>query len=1150
MSFVHLRLHTEFSLVDSTLRIKKMMPEVEAGGMPAVAMTDQNNLFAMVKFYRAAMGQGLKPIFGVDVLLQDEGDETLLYHMILLCQNNEGYLNVSKLISRAYQEGQVLGVPRVQRGWVKELSGGIIALSGGREGDVGYSILAGNDEEASRRLEEWKIVFPDRYYLELQRTERAGDERHLQAAVELAVKHEIPVVATNDVRFLSEDDFASHEARVCIHDGFTLADNRREKKYSSQQYLKSAEEMKALFADIPSAIENTVEIAKRCTVELTLGKNYLPQFPIPDGMTEAEYFAQLSVEGMEERFPSMFDVNSAEFAEIRKPYDERLQIELDVINGMGFPGYFLIVADFIQWGKDNDVPVGPGRGSGAGSLVAFALKITDIDPLKYDLLFERFLNPDRVSMPDIDIDFADTGREEIIEYVKRKYGEEAVSQIITFSTLSSRAVLKDVGRVLGIPHGTINEITKDIQVKFGRVQKLAEAVRNPELKWLGESNDPKLPKLIEYSLVLEGFCRAASPHAAGVVIAPGPLEDYIPLYKTPTTGLASQYTMKYLEDAGLLKMDFLGLRTLSIIDDALDLIELRHDVKIDIDNVDVGDETTYELIGRGLTTAIFQFESPPMQKYLKQLKPERLDDLIAMNALYRPGPMDNIPEFIDRKQGRAEITYLHETLEPILGPTYGICVYQEQIMQIAQQIGGFTLAQADNLRRAMGKKQIALMQEMKAPYFEGCKTKGIDRETADDIWDMMVKFADYGFNKSHSAAYAFVAYQTAFLKANYPAEFLAANMTHESSDQTKVVKLIDECKGFGLSVLPPDINSSRVQFSVDESGRIVFGMAAIRNVGQSAVEAILEERQQNGPFSSVFDFTRRLGAHQLVNKRLLEHLILAGAFDSLHDNRRRCFESLEAAIGYGHAWAEQRSSGMDSLFAAGGAEAEEAMIPEPAMEEVQDWVPLEKLNRERSVLDFYVSGHPLDPHTLEAETFSDLNFGNLPEEIDTTRPVKVCGIVTSIRTKLDRRENQFAIVGIEDFTGKAECIFWSEAWRRNASLVTEGSILFVSGRPEVEGADRLRIVADEVVPIDKAIEKFARGLSINIPLDRVDPSAAEATAKLFDNHAGGVQCIFRLYDHEGSLCGKYVARGRTVTPSRDLVDELALIYDPDNIRLS
>ena len=811
MSFVHLRLHTEYSLVDSTIRIKQLMPAVEAGGMPAIAMTDQNNLFGMVKFYRAARGAGIKPIFGVDVLLVDEDDDNLTYHMILLCQNDAGYKNVTKLISRAYMEGQKLGVPRVQRDWIKETSDGVILLSGGREGDVGHALLAGNTELAQARLNEWNSVFPERYYLELQRTGRTGEDEYLHAAVALAEANQIPVVATNDARFITKDDFESHEARVCINSGYTLDDNTRPKHYSEQQYLRSAEEMHELFADIPEAIQNTIEIAKRCNVELVLGKNYLPEFPIPDGMTEGEFFAQESVKGLEERWPDIFDedvLNNPEvFAEKRQEYDERLQVELDVINGMGFPGYFLIVADFIQWSKDNDIPVGPGRGSGAGSLVAYALKITDIDPLLYDLLFERFLNPERVSMPDFDIDFCMDKRDLVIDYVARTYGRDKVSQIITYGSMAAKAVVRDVGRILNHPYGFVDRIAK--LIPFEIKMTLTKAMQQePDLKELYDQ-DEEVQALMDLALKLEGLTRNAGKHAGGVLISPSTLVDFTPLYCEEGGGsIVSQFDKDDVESVGLVKFDFLGLRNLTIIDWAVksinELRETQGKDAIRIEDIPLDDKASFDLLRAAKTTAVFQLESHGMKELIKRLQPDVFEDIIALVALYRPGPLQSgmVDDFVNRKKGIAKVTYPHEDLEPILKPTYGVIVYQEQVMQIAQVLAGYSLGGADMLRRAMGKKKPEEMAKQRAIFMEGSGKNEVDATNATEIFDLMELFAEYGFNKSHSAAYALVSYQTIWLKAHYPAAFMAAVLSADMDNTEKVVTFVDDCRQLKLEVIP------------------------------------------------------------------------------------------------------------------------------------------------------------------------------------------------------------------------------------------------------------------------------------------------------------------------------------------------------------
>ena len=752
MSFVHLRLHTEYSLVDSTIRIKQLLPAVEAGAMPAVAMTDQNNMFGMVKFYRAAMAQGLKPIFGVDVLLEDEEDENLLYHIILLCQNNTGYRNITRLISRAYQQGQKLGIPRVQKEWIKETSAGVIALSGGRDGDVGYSLLADNHDEATKRAQYWADIFPDRYYIELQRTGRENEEDYLHAAIDLAMANHLPVVATNDPRFLKSDEFDAHEARVCIHGGYTLGDKSRAKIYSKQQYLRTADEMIALFADIPTAIENTIEIAKRCNVTLTLGENYLPAFPIPEGMTEAEYFSQESEKGLEMRLKEMFDTEADDFEEIRKPFDERLKVELDVINGMGFPGYFLIVADFIQWAKDNDIPVGPGRGSGAGSLVAFALKITDIEPLKYELLFERFLNPERISMPDFDIDFCMDKRDLVIDYVARTYGRDKVSQIITYGSMAAKAVVRDVGRILSQPYGFVDRIAK--LIPFEMKMTLTKALNeSPDLKELYDQ-DEDVKELIDLALSLEGLTRNVGKHAGGVLISPSTLVDFTPLYCEEGGGsVVSQFDKDDVEAVGLVKFDFLGLRNLTIIDWAVKTVNKQRAEKnkkpINISTIPLDDKKSFELLRAAKTTAVFQLESRGMKELILRLQPDVFEDIIALVALYRPGPLQSgmVDDFVNRKKGLADVSYPHPALEKILEPTYGVIVYQEQVMQIAQILAGYSLGGADMLRRAMGKKKAEEMDKQRAIFMEGALKNNVEEKNATEIFDLMALFAEYGFNK-------------------------------------------------------------------------------------------------------------------------------------------------------------------------------------------------------------------------------------------------------------------------------------------------------------------------------------------------------------------------------------------------------------------
>ena len=1151
--FIHLHNHTHFSLLDGACTVDALVGAAVEQNMPSVALTDHGVNFGLLEFYKKAKAASVRPILGCEVYVADGSrrDRTLhetgkqkkkrnYFHLILLAKNYEGYRTLNKLTSRAHTEGFYYK-PRIDRELLMENHEGLVALSACAGGVVSAHLVNEHMDGAREAAIFYRDLFGDDFYLEVQNHGIPVEKNVLEGAPLLAQELGIQIVGTNDCHYIRQDHAVAHNVLLHIRDASkngVRIDVENELRYGTANfYFKTASEMADLLGHIPGAIENTVAIAEKCGISMPK-EFYMPNFPIPPESAATnldEYLREITWKGIHRRYDRIDDT-----------IKERVEFELDVIIRMGYSGYFLIVQDFIQAARDRGISVGPGRGSAAGSLVAYALWITNIDPLQYDLLFERFLNPDRVSMPDIDIDFSDNRREEVIQYVKQKYGEDAVSQIITFGTLSARAVLKDVGRVLGVPLGTINSITEKIDVKFGRVQKIADAIEGPELRWVKETTDPQLKKLIEYSQVLEGFARNASLHAAGVVIAPGPLEEYIPLYKTPDSGLASQYTMKYLEEAGLLKMDFLGLRTLTIIDTTLELIRQRRDVVIDIDAIPLDDQPTYDMIGQGLTTAVFQFESVPMQKYLKDLKPTVLDDLIAMNALYRPGPMDNIPEFIERRHGRKEISYLHPMLEPILGKTYGICVYQEQIMQIAQQLGGFTLAQADNLRRAMGKKDMKLMETMKLTYLDGCAANKIDKKAANDIWDMMFKFADYGFNKSHSAAYAYIAYQTAYLKANYPAEFLAANMTAEAHDLAKVVKLIDECRRFNLKVLPPDVNESAMDFTVVDEG-IRFGLAAIRNVGEAAVAQLLAQREAGGPFTSLFDFTVRLASTPLVNKRLIESLVVSGAFDSIHSNRRQLCDAIDGAIAYASACASASAAGMDSLFQAddpGGA-----AIPEPSLSSVPEWPRLEKLAREKEVLNFYVSGHPLEEYHLEVDAFAQIRLGEIDEAARFEAPVRACGIITAIRTKLDKRENLIAFAIIEDFTGKAECIFWSDAFKRFAAVVQVGEMVCVTGKAELNGSDGVKIIVDDILPMSQARARFATAIAINVDLDAVGAVEAEQTSTLFKQHQGELQCIFRVYDASRSLSGRWVSRRHTVAPTRELIDGLAEIYGRANVRL-
>ena len=1106
--FVHLRLHTEYSLVDSTIRIKPLMKVAASKDLPALAITDQNNFFGLVKFYKAAMGAGIKPIFGLDLLLADEQGTDTLFHVILLCQNNTGYRNLTKLVSRAYQQGQVLGVPRVQREWIKEFSDGVIMLSGGREGDIGQALLSGNQELADKRLQEWLETFPDRYYLELQRTGRDGEEDYIHAAIDLALAHDIPVVATNDVRFTAESDFASHEARVCIRDGYVLADPKRPKRYSPQQYLRTGDEMAELFADIPSAISNTVEIAKRCNVSLTLGKNYLPQFPIPDRLTEAQYFCQVSEKGLEERLDFLlgeqFPRGTPAFVEKRKVYDERLKIELDVINEMGFPGYFLIVADFIQWAKDNAIPVGPGRGSGAGSLVAYALKITDLDPLAYDLLFERFLNPERVSMPDFDIDFCMDGRDKVIDYVARTYGRNQVSQIITYGSMAAKAVVRDVGRVLGHPYGFVDRIAKLIPFTIGitlqdalgiseKSKKDSELI-SPDLIELSE-RDEDVKSLLDLAISLEGLSRNTGKHAGGVLISPTDLTDFTAICcEENGEGVVSQFDKNDVEDIGLVKFDFLGLRNLTIIDWALQTINRKQAAKglppVDINRIPLDDKASFDLLKAQKTTAVFQLESRGMKDLIRRLQPDVFEDVVALVALFRPGPLQSgmVDDFINRKKGIAKVEYPHPSLEQILKPTYGVIVYQEQVMQIAQVLAQYTLGGADMLRRAMGKKKPEEMAKQRSIFMEGARNNNVDENQAGYIFDLMEKFAEYGFNKSHSAAYALVAFQTAWLKAHHPAAFMAAVMSADMDNTEKVVTLLDDCRQLNLQVLPPDINRSEYQFTVDDQNRIIYGLGAVKGAGEAALSVLVEQRNKDGAFKSLAELCKRAGT-QKVNRRVLETLIKSGAFDSLGGTRRAMLEYLPEAMRMAEQYNRNQGTGQTDLFGGlfGGGVAEST--PEATMPAREEFPEKERLRLEKETLGLYLTGHPLDEYQSEiAGLGSRKKLVDIAED-DSTKyrrePVMLAGLVASVRTQ-HTDNGKRAFVQLDDNTAYYEAMIFTDTFTQYGNLLEKEACIVLEGTLDTDqrtGKTRLRV--EKVHNMQSVRENFLRKLVLRLEQQQV-----------------------------------------------------------------
>ena len=1078
-SFVHLRIHTEYSLVDGIVRIKPLAQVTAAAGMPAVAVTDQSNLFSLVKFYRAAMAAGVKPIIGADLWLHNEHDTNNPSRVVFLCKNQQGYLNLTELISRSYLEGQHRGIPIIQKSWLKDHNDGLIVLSGARGGDLGQALMAGNVELAEQLLTEWNNLFPDSYYIELQRTARNGDEDYLHAAIELAARFDTPVVATNDVRFIDKDDFEAHEARVCIHDGRVLDDPRRPRLYSEQQYLRTPQEMQELFSDIPEALANSVEIAKRCNLSLTLGENFLPDYPIPEGMTIDEYLRAESHKGLENRLQQLFDTNTADFAENRKVYDERLETELNVIINMGFPGYFLIVADFIRWAKEQGIPVGPGRGSGAGSIVAYALTITDLDPIQYDLLFERFLNPERVSMPDFDVDFCMEGRDRVIDYVAETYGRDKVSQIITYGSMAAKAVIRDVGRVLGYPYGMVDRIAKLIPFEIGITLDKALDQEEP-LKELYEQ-DENTRALIDLAKKLEGISRNAGKHAGGVVIAPSKLSDFTPVYcEQGSTNLVTQFDKDDVEAVGLVKFDFLGLRTLTIINWALQTVNHQRKAKdlepIDIITIPLDDEASFDLLKATKTTAVFQLESRGMKDLIKRLQPDNFEDIIALVALFRPGPLQSgmVDDFINRKHGRAKVEYPHPDLEPILKPTYGVILYQEQVMQIAQVLAGYTLGGADMLRRAMGKKKPEEMAKQRDIFTKGAMERGIEEKTATYIFDLMEKFAGYGFNKSHSAAYALVSYQTAWMKSHYPAAFMASVLSADMDNTDKVVTLIDECHDMNLTVEPPDVNICEHRFTVRDDTSIVYGLGAIKGVGEAAIEAIAMERNSNGQYADLFDFCQRIDLKK-VNRRTLEALIMAGAMDSFNQNRATLMASLPSAVRIAEKVAQDKQHGIVDMF---GMSPQVESSPEQYVEQ-KDWSEDQRLSCEKQTLGLYLTGHPIDRYLEELGRFTTARIVNLKPSKDQT--VVVAGLVIAMRTMNTKRGDKMAFVTLDDRSGRIEMAVFSEPFQRYRDLIAKDKLVVVEGEVSVdEYSGGYKMSARSIYDMSQAREHFAHRILVDV----------------------------------------------------------------------
>ncbi|EIJ0932870.1 DNA polymerase III subunit alpha [Vibrio cholerae] len=1151
--FIHLRIHSDFSMVDGLSKVPPLVKKVAAMGMPAMALTDFTNLCGLVKFYSTAHNCGVKPIIGADFTLQSEefGDE--LTKLTLLAKNNVGYKNLTLLISKAYLRGHVQHQPVIDKAWLVEHAEGLIVLSGGKSGEVGRALLKGNQQQVERCIEFYQTHFADHFYLELIRTGRADEESYLHFALDVAEQYDLPVVATNEVVFITEESFEAHEIRVAIHDGYTLEDPRRPKNYSPKQYLRSEAEMCELFADIPEALANSVEIAKRCNVTVRLGEYFLPNFPT-GGMAIEDFLVMKSREGLEERLEFLFPDPEVR-AKRRPEYDERLQVELDVINQMGFPGYFLIVMEFIQWSKDNDIPVGPGRGSGAGSLVAYALKITDLDPLEYDLLFERFLNPERVSMPDFDVDFCMDKRDQVIDHVAEMYGRDAVSQIITFGTMAAKAVIRDVGRVLGHPFGFVDRISKLVPPDPGMTLEKA-FIAEPALQELYDA-DEEVKELIDKCRILEGCTRNAGKHAGGVVISPTAITDFAPIYCDAEGNFpVTQFDKNDVETAGLVKFDFLGLRTLTIIDWALGLVNPRlkkaGKPPVRIEAIPLDDARSFRNLQDAKTTAVFQLESRGMKELIKRLQPDCFEDIIALVALFRPGPLQSgmVDNFIDRKHGREAISYpdekwQHESLKEILEPTYGIILYQEQVMQIAQVLSGYTLGGADMLRRAMGKKKPEEMAKQRAVFQEGAENNGVDGELAMKIFDLVEKFAGYGFNKSHSAAYALVSYQTLWLKTHYPAEFMAAVMTADMDNTEKVVGLVDECKNMGLTVLPPDINSGLYRFNVDDNGAIVYGIGAIKGVGEGPIEAILEARNKDGYFKDLFDFCARIDLKK-VNKRVIEKLILAGALDRLGPHRAAMMASVDDAVRAASQHHQAEAFGQADMFGVLTDAPEEV---EQKYTQVPEWPEKVRLEGERETLGLYLTGHPVDEYLKELTKYTSCR---LNEAAPTRRDqsLTVAGLVIAARVMTTKRGTRIGLMTLDDRSGRMEVMLYSEALDRYAEWLEKDKILVVSGQVSFDDFNGgLKMSAREVMDLGSAREKFARGLSISILQSQIDQQFFERFSHILEPHRAGTVPVNVYYQRPDARARLTLGTEWRVTPSDTLLDELKQLLGHDQVEL-
>ncbi|PMB54530.1 DNA polymerase III alpha subunit [Coxiella-like endosymbiont] len=1117
------------------IRVDQLLQRIVDLKMPAVALTDEVNLFALIKFYREALNKGVKPIIGAELIL---GEDKELFRFSVLCKNQIGFRHLIQLLSRAYLEGRQCEQALIRWEWLMEVTEGLIILSGGRQGDVGQALLQNRNFLAEKRLARWLKYFPDRFYLELQRTQRDQEEEYIYSAVKLALAYNIPVVATNDVRFLHQEDFEAHEARVCIHQGYLLDDSNRPHDYSNQQYLKSTEEMKILFSDIPEALENTLEIAKRCNVQVSLGKVFLPKFPVPDNRTEEDFFHEQANRGLEGRLGK---------SKINNIYQERLEREIYVITKMGFAGYFLIVANFVAWAKKNDIPVGPGRGSGAGSLVAYSLGITELDPLKHELLFERFLNLERISMPDFDIDFCMEGRDRVIDYVAECYGHDAVAQIITYGTMAARAVLRDVGRVLGLPYGYVDKIAKLVPFELGMT--LNKAMNQEKILAKYYAEDDEIKNLIDLAMKLEGLARNAGKHAGGVVIAPTKLTDFVPLYSEPNNGhVVTQFDKDDIEAAGLVKFDFLGLRTLTIIKWAVQSVNAKRKTQnkplLDISTIPLDDKKTYKLLNSCATTAVFQLESRGMKELIRRLQPDNFSDIMALLALFRPGPLKSgmVDTFIACKHGKQTVHYIHPDIESILRSTYGVILYQEQVMQIAQVLAGYSLGAADILRHAMGKKKPEEMAKQRKIFIKGSTSRGLKADLANQIFDLMEKFSGYGFNKSHSAAYALIAYQTAWLKALYPAEFMAAVLSSDMNNTDKVVGFINECRKMGLELLPPSINRGQYFFTVNVKGQIEYGLGAIKGVGESAVLNIVLCREEAGEFKGLFDLCHRVDFRK-VNRRVLEPLIRSGAMDVFGVPRSSLMKSLDKALQSAEQKNRNTQLGQNDLF-----DNELDAKQEEYYEDTLEWNDNERLRGEKKTLGLYVTGHPLQTCEKEIKTIGAVPINQLVAFKKNTI-VMIAGMVLAIRNLITRSGKRMAILTLEDCSGVIEVTVFSELYQQVAEDLNKDTILIVRGsvgKDDFMGG--LKIVANLICTLDKMREQAKRLLIRITAKEEVDQLLIKLPLLVKSNLKG--KCPITII-YQGETASAELILGETwkVKPSEKLLSQLSQLCGKDKVEL-